>query len=178
MKRISSPIYLAFLLLTLPIMALAADIEEFFGSYEGNATVEINGEELRRDLSTTISPTKTGFRLQWTSATYKPDGRLKEKTYSIDFVPSQRDGIFSSAMQRNVFGKPVPLNPLEGEPFVWARIEGDSLSVFSLFINEVGEYEMQEFHRRLADGGLDLVFKRVHQGETEREIKAFLKRKD
>ena len=45
---------------------------------------------------------------------------------------------------------------------------------FSLFINEAGEYEMQEYHRTLADGGLDLVFRRVKQGAVEREIKAFL----
>lgn len=159
-------------------MSLAAGIDDFFGSYEGSASFEVNGELQRRDLSTTISKTRKGFEISWSSATYKSDGRLKEKTYTIEFLPSERDGIYSSAMQTNVFGKAVPLDPLNGEPFVWARLEGDTFSVYSLFINEAGAYEMQEFHRTLAEDGLNLVFKRVHQAETEREIRAFLKRKD
>jgi hypothetical protein len=32
-------------------------------------------------------------------------------------------------------------DPLQGEPFVWARFEGDTLSGF-FFINVVGEYEI------------------------------------
>ena len=101
---------------------------------------------------------------------------MKERTYQIEFVPSQRDSIYGSAMKTNIFGKQVPLDPLKGEPFVWARFEGDTFSVFSLFINEVGEYEMQEYHRTLADGGLNLLFRRVSNGVPQKEITAFLAR--
>jgi hypothetical protein len=79
-------------------------------------------------------------------------------------------------MKSNLFGKAVPLDPLAGEPFVWARFEGDTFTVYSLFINEVGDYEMQEFHRTLVDEGLELVFRRVQNGVPEREINTLLKR--
>ena len=108
--------------------------------------------------------------------TYKPDGRTNEKSYTIEFVPSPREGIFGSAMQTNVFGKQIPMNPLKGEPFVWSRIVDDTLTVFSLFINEAGDYEMQEYHRTLAEGGLELEFRRFSNGLEVRSVLTFLER--
>lgn len=159
-------------------LAHAATINDFLGTYSGSADIDVSGELERRDMSATIARTKTGFTISWTSIIARTDGRTTEKTYTIEFVPSDRDNIFGSAMQRNVFGKSVPLDPLKGEPFVWARLEADTLTVFSLFINESGDYEMQEYHRTLADGGLDLEFRRMRDGIAEKEIRTFLKRTD
>lgn len=154
----------------------AATIEQFEGSYEGSAQFDFEGKVQRRDMSTEITVTKAGFVVSWTSVSYKDDGRTKAKTYTIEFVPSERDNIYKSAMAKNLFGKATPLNPLAGEPFVWARLEGETLSVFSLFIDEFGEYEVQEFHRTLIDDGLDLVFRRVHSTAIEKEIRTVLRR--
>ncbi len=163
-------------LLLWPAVGHAANIDEFEGIFEGEAEFVFEGVTQRRDMSTTIKATKAGFVLSWTSVTYKGDGRTKTKTYTIEFSPSQRDNIYKSAMKTNVFGKETPLDPLQGEPFVWARLEGETLSLFSLFINDAGEYEVQEFHRTLVDGGLDLVFRLVHNGAAEKEIRTELKR--
>lgn len=164
------------LVLLCPGVALAANIEEFEGIYLGEAEFVFDGVAQRRDMSTTIEMTKKGFIVSWTSVSYKDDGEKKVKTYTIRFVPSSRDNIYESAMTKNVFGKDTPLDPLKGEPFVWARLDGDTLSVFSLFINELGEYEMQEFHRTLVDAGLELVFLRVHNRAVEKEIRTILVR--
>jgi hypothetical protein len=164
------------LVLLWPAALFAADISRFEGIYVGEAEFVFEGKTERRDMSTVISATKKGFVLSWTSVSYKQDGSSKSKTYTIDFIPSARTNIYKSAMQTNLFGKAVPLDPLLGDPFVWARLEGDTLSVYSLFINSVGEYEMQEFHRTLIDEGLDLVFLRVHNGAPEKEIRAVLMR--
>lgn len=162
----------------LPLLVLAADVDRFAGVYTGETEVEIGGEQVKRDMSVTIEPTKNGFMLSWTSTTYRPDGRVKSKKYDIEFVPSAREHIFQAAMQTNLFGKATPLDPLKGEPFVWARFEGETFSVFSLFINEVGGYEIQEFHRTLVDEGLDLVFRRFRNGVPQREINTLLTRQD
>lgn len=164
----------AVLLVSLPAFVFAGDIARFEGTYEGQAEVIYEGETQRRDMSATIEETRSGFELSWTSIIHRNDGRISEKTYSIDFVSSLRENIYTSAMKTNVFGKRVPLDPLKGEPFVWARLEGDTLSVFSMFIDAEGEYEIQEYHRTLVDGGLDLYFLRVHTGEPNEEIRAFL----
>ncbi len=166
------------LVLAVPGIVLSAGLSDFEGQYAGSADFVFNNETKHRDLRTTIDVTRKGFTLTWTSVSYNSDGRTKEKTYTIDFVPSTRDNIYKSAMKENVFGKLTPLDPLQGEPYVWARLDDDTLSVFSLFINEVGGYEIQEFHRTLVDEGLRLRFLRVHQGIPEKEIVTTLKRLD
>lgn len=163
-------------MLLLPMMAFAAQIEDFVGTYTGESDAVLEGETEPRDLSATIALTKDGFSVTWTSVVYRRDGRRTAKAYTIEFLPSERDGIYGSAMKMNVFGKQVPLDPLKGEPFVWARLDGDTLSVFSLFITEDGEYHMQEYHRTLADGGLDLLFRSLSHGDPQKEIRARLKR--
>ncbi|MDF3416017.1 hypothetical protein HKX54_16230 [Sulfitobacter sp. M57] len=157
---------------------MAAEIDRFEGTFTGQAEFTVNGAAQKRDMSTTIKAQNDGFVLSWTSVTFRSDGRTKEATYTIQFVPSARDNIFQSAMKKNLFGKATPLDPLQGEPFVWARFEGDMFSVFSLFINETGDYEVQEFHRSLAEGGLDLLFRRFRNGTLDREIKTLLLRQD
>ena len=164
------------MLLVMPSLTWADDIDRFVGTFAGTASIALAGESQPRDLSATIEIARKGFNLTWTSVSYKAGSNPKTKTYTIEFVPSQRDNIYGSAMKTNMFGKQVPLDPLQGEPFVWSRFEGDTLSVFSLFINEHGEYEMQEYHRTLADGGLDLLFLRVANGVPQKEITAFLAR--
>lgn len=168
--------FFAVLVLLFPIAAFAAEIEQFEGTYVGEAEFIVDGETKRRDMSTTIDATRSGFIISWTSVSYKNDGRTKEKTYTIEFTPSPRDNIYKSAMKKNLFGKATPLDPLQGEPFVWARFSGDTISVYSLFINEDAGYEVQEFHRTLVASGLDLIFKRVHNGESQKEIRTMLLR--
>jgi hypothetical protein len=79
-------------------------------------------------------------------------------------------------MKRNVFGHDVQLDPMRGEPFVWSRIEGETLSVYSLYVAEDGGYEIQQFDRTLTVGGLDLAYKAVRNGEIQRTVSAFLER--
>jgi hypothetical protein len=170
-----APAALLISLLMLACFPARADISRFVGDYVGTAeVVEADGTAVPRDMSVTIAEQKGGFQVEWTSTTYRSDGRVSEKSYSINFVPSVRDGIYAAAMQRNVFGHEVQLDPMKGEPFVWARIEGDTLSVFSLYVAPDGGYEIQQFDRTLASGGLDLKFSRVRNGEIQRTVSSYL----
>lgn len=172
---ILTPLIASFLVF-MPLLSMAAEIGQFEGTFTGKAEFVIDGEVQKRDLSTTIEAEDDGFVLSWTSVTYRSDGRTKTSSYTIAFIPSARENIYQSAVKKNLFGKATPLDPLQGEPYVWARFEEDTFSVFSLFINETGEYEIQEFHRTLAEGGLDLLFRGYRNGELDREIKALLER--
>lgn len=154
----------------------AADISDFFGAYTGSASVESNGTTTLRDMNVLIEKSKKGFKITWKSVTHKADGRLKEKEYIIGFVPSPRDNIYTSTMKTNVFGKPEPLDPLKGDPYVWSRLTGDTLTVFSLQIDEEGGYEVQAYNRTLAEGGLDLEYRRIRNGIPLKTIDAFLAR--
>lgn len=152
-------------------------IMPFVGDYVGSADVlGADGERIRRDMNVNISAVDDGFTVQWTSITHKPDGRLKEKSYSIDFRPSEREGIYSAAMRRNVFGHEVQLDPMKGEPFVWGRIRDQTLTVYSLFVDEQGGYELQQFDRTLTQGGLLLQFTNLRNGDKHRSVATFLNR--
>ncbi len=150
-------------------------IKAFEGVYSGSAQViSSNGQTANRDMSVEIAATGSGFSVAWSTTSIRADGSVNEKDYLIEFLPSERDGVFSAAMERNVFGHAVQLDPMKGEPFVWARIQDTTLSVFSLFVDEAGDYELQQFDRSLADGGLTLEFRAVRDGETARTVKTFL----
>lgn len=155
----------------------ASEIEPFVGTYHGAAeVVNADGSKSPRDMSVEIMETGDGFNVSWRTISYKTDGRVKESAYSVDFLPTTRDGIFSAAMKRNVFGHAVQLDPMKGEPFVWGRIIGETLTVFSLFVDADGGYEMQQFDRTLAEDGLVLDFSRLSNGEKARSVQTFLKK--
>ncbi len=157
--------------------AHATGIAPFVGDYTGSAeVVDSDGTATPRDMSVSIHETKGGFNVSWTTTTYKADGRIKDEKYSVDFQSSDRADVYSAAMKRNVFGHEVPLDPMKGEPFVWGRIDGDTLTVFSLFIDENGGYELQQFDRTLAEGGLNLSFSRFRDGVKSRSVETFLKK--
>lgn len=156
--------------------AHAADFDRFLGSYQGEVNTTIDGDEVKRDLSVEIAEIDDGFRVKWTTTTIQPDGREKSKSYSIDFIPTDREHIFRSAMKKNLFGGREPLDPMKGDPYVWADINGDTLTVHALIVTEDGGYEMQTYDRTLVEGGLDLRFNRIRNGESLREIQATLRR--
>ncbi|WP_299626421.1 hypothetical protein [uncultured Tateyamaria sp.] len=170
---------LAGLMALLVLMAgvARADISAFVGTYTGSAEVtSADGTKIPRDMSVDISETKEGFRVKWTSVTLRSDGRRKEKSYTIDFVPSDRDAVYAAAMRRNVFGHEVQLNPMKGEPYVWSRIDSETLTVYSLFVDVDGGYSLQQYDRTLSDGGLDLRFQTIRDGEILRAVDTFLTR--
>jgi len=155
-----------------------APVEAFLGTYQGRA-ISDQGEGLSvRDLGVSIKPADRGFLLKWTTITRRADGRLKRKSYAISFVSTRRTGIYASAMRRDKFGNRLPLDPLKGDPYVWARIIGNTLTVYALLIIEDGGYEIQVYDRTLSPEGLELRFSRFRDGEALRTITGSLVRMD
>lgn len=165
------------LLFALFAQVAMADVSDFVGKYSGSAdVVYADGTSSKRNMSVDISMTDDGFNVSWTSTTHKADGRIKEKSYSIDFIPSDRPNVFAAAQKKNVFGHFEQLDPMKGEPFVWARVVENTMTVYSLFVNDDGGYEMQQFDRTLTEAGLHLDFTRVRNGEQARSVSTLLTR--
>ncbi len=154
--------------------AAPSEIEAFFGEYEGEAVADHDGELRKRDLRVKISPRENGFTVDWISVTKKASGKLKRKEYSIDFYPTRRNNIYRSGERMDMFGNAVPLDPLRGDPYVWARVDGDTLTVHALHVLEDGGYEMQTYMRRRIPEGLDLKYLRVRDGEILRTVNGTL----
>lgn len=180
----SRPPYLslALMLLALIVFPMSSkagyQYEKFVGEYLGEGITSGGNDLTKRDLGVEIKPKRQGFILTWVSVTHKSDGSLKRKSYSVQFKPKGKPGLYGSAMRTDMFGNEVPLDPLKGEPYVWARISGDTLFVYALLITEEGGYEMQVYERTLTPNGMDLTYYRVRDGGIMRTVRGTLKRVD
>jgi hypothetical protein len=152
-------------------------LEKFFGNYVGQSISLADQGLSERDLAVTIKPyQKEGFSLDWTTITKRPEGKTKHQSYSVAFEPTSRPGIFRAAQRRNMFGHFMPLDPMAGEPYLWAHLGDDTLTVQAMLITEDGGYEIQTYERSLAPHGLDLTFSRVADGKVLKTINGVLRR--
>jgi len=160
-------------------LADSGTLQKFFGNYVGQSISLADQGLSERDLAVTIKPYhEDGFSLDWTTITKRPEGRTKHQSYSVAFEPTPRHGIFRAAQRRNMFGHFVPLDPMAGEPYLWAHLDDETLTVQALLITEDGGYEIQTYERRLAPHGLDLTFSRVEDGKILKTINGVLRRVD
>lgn len=167
---------LLFLLLIVPAVARATGIEDFYGRYEGSAVGVGDADAAPRRLDVEIRPTPNGFNLTWQTASAAEGGGSKDKRYSIDFRRTDRPDVFASEMRTNLFGQRVPLDPMKGDPFLWARLIGRTLTVNGLLIHPDGSYDILTYERTLTDEGIKLKFTRRRDGEPLRTIEGFLRR--
>ena len=174
---IAITLFVAAAFAAVPAQATNRPISDFFGSYVGRSISVVGAGLSERDLNVVIKKHKKGgFTLDWTTVTRKADGSVKSKKYSINFAPTKRKGIYASAMRNNVFGGTVPLDPLQGDPYFWAGIDGDTLTVHALMIMDDGGYEMQIYERTLSADGLLLKFSRNRDGVLARSVTGTLKK--
>lgn len=145
-------------------------IEPFVGKFVGQTVFASEAGLTKRDLDVVITREKSGFAIGWTTITQKPSGKITRKKYIVAFEPTERRGLFQPV--GDVQG--AKLDPLKGDPRLWARIKGNTLSVYAVLITEDGGYEMQTYDRTLVPGGLDLNFTRVRDGNQLKQIKARL----
>ncbi|NKC14752.1 MAG: hypothetical protein GKR94_21965 [Gammaproteobacteria bacterium] len=153
-------------------------IEAFFGHYQGSAVSAAGDEVSKRDIAVTLKHYRKGFSLKWITITKRQDGSLKRKEHAVNFVSSGTQNVFASAMRTNVFGKAIPMDPLKGDPYVWATLAGKTLTVHALVVTEDFGYEMQTYARTLVDGGMTLVFSRIKDGVRLKEITGTLVKTD
>lgn len=155
-----------------------SEMEPFYGNYEGTTINVAKGEVSERDLGVAIKPWgKEGFTIEWSAVIYRSSGNKKRSEASINFYASMRPAIYASAMRTNVFGNVVPYDPVgeNADPYVWAGLEGDTLTVNALYIVDGSGYEMHIYKRSLHKDGLELNFTRLRDSEVITEITALLR---
>ena len=156
--------------------AQGGGLQRFFGAYAGEAISE-SGEELdKRDISAEITAQGKGFKVKWTVVIKRGSDKPRRVEYTITFFPTKRPDIYSSAMRTDVFGNAVPLDPLNGDPYIWARLDSAKFWMYALFVTDTGGYEMQTYERTLVPGGMDLRYSRVRDGEVLRTVTGKLKK--
>jgi hypothetical protein len=149
--------------------------ESFHGDWQGKELAVKEGspdlDATAKDLSVRIEPDDGGFRMSWTALSRKgSDGTLSRDPLEARFEPTDRPGVFAfdseqSSLLLGLFGDPSTSNPLEGEPLLWARLEGKTLSVYGLTINADGGFDLYQHVRTLTDEGMAARY--THRTEHE-----------
>lgn len=148
----------------------------FHGDWQGvEVTVDAGGDRFAataEDLNVRIAPDDGGFRMRWTAlARESSDGSLARQPVEARFAPADRPGVFvfdpeQSSLLLRLFGDPATNNPLEGEPLLWARLEGQTLSVYGLSVTPEGGFDLYQHVRTLTGDGLTAR----HTHRTERGV--------
>ncbi|MFI4986286.1 MAG: hypothetical protein ACHQF3_02505 [Alphaproteobacteria bacterium] len=150
-------------------------LKAFFGTYTGSGVAD-NKDSIyfgvtARDLDVVIHPEGSGFSVAWTTVAHEGGDPAKPKTKRkedrVVFVPGAAEGIWRAAEEPD---------PLSGNPYVWARIEGSSLFVYLLTVDVKGRYEMQRYVRTISGSGMELTFVAEREGERTRTVKGKLSR--
>ena len=162
------------MVLTAPLAAQAADAPAsvFYGEYIGTGIAETKMPAkvavTARDLDVTIKAAGDGFEVSWTTVEYKlQPGKVTSNriTSAVTFLPTPRKNIFKPAK---------PGDPTAEEAYYWARISGQTLTVFAVSINEKGDQEIASWARTLNGNRMELVFRRAVAGEPQRSVKGTL----
>ncbi len=153
----------------------AAGLEQFFGRYQGTGIVESSDENggsmSLRNLDVVIARAPDdGFRVQWTALIRRLNGNVPSyvrKAVRQSYFPIDRPGVYRGAESGD---------PMAGESLNWARISGQTLTVYQLVRSDEGGFEVLSYERTLTDGGMHLVFRRLSDGEEVRTVEGALKR--
>lgn len=153
--------------------AAAVDIKAFYGTWQGNAVSEsaisVYFKLTSRDIGFIAKPAGDGFEVQWNTIQRQsgdpnnPKERLKSTT--VQFQPV-RPGVWRAT------GNSDPLG--DSKPYIWARIEDQSLIVTAIAVDTAGRLESQTYRRTLSGTGMTLLFSRALDGETVRTAKGRL----
>lgn len=167
---------LPFLLLAFagpPAVAHGADTVSFEGQWRGTAVENSDGIDLDApDLSLRLEPIDNGFELEWTG----PGGGRE----SARFVETgEQPGVFAAQASKGGwlgFMSSGAVDPLAGDPLTWARLDGDTLVVYKLVLDDRGAFTLDRHEASLQDGMLRLYLSRRAHGEPVRSLAARLDR--
>jgi len=151
-------------------------VDQFYGTFEGVSDTVDESEISPRGLRVTIRPGDDGFMVDWSALMTKRDGRVKRTEYSIAFESTHRENIYESMMRTDLFGHMVPLDPMRGDPYVWATIDENTLTIYALLITASGAQDLQIYRRKLTPSGLALDFTRLYDTSPLRHVTATLHR--
>ncbi len=157
-----------------PAQGAGTDLERFIGTYAGDYVTEPVGLVKPGDLHLRFQTQGEGFKLDWQSLA---DTDEKPKHHdNVSFVPTHRDNIYLAVMRCDMFGNLEPLDPMRGEPFMWASIEGNRLNVYVMLIGERGTHDLRIYRYLLKDGTMTLSFERQSDEDRIQKISGSLKK--
>lgn len=148
-------------------------IEDFYGRYLGQGTVlrsdpgaPLHEPAQKRMSEVIIGPARgeDGFIITWSTLRAKGHGapgasEADVKTYHQTFHATQDGSVYTDVTSGD---------PLKGQPSSWARIVGNTLSIFQVQMDPEGGYFLTQYDRTLTARGLDVRFTRIENSKVVR----------
>ena len=141
----------------------------FFGTWTGGGVAEnrdsIYFNMTTRDLDVAIRPLDNGFTVTWTTvirgggSVQDPNKRTRETVRTFRPAPTGR-------FWRCTEGG----DALAGKELCWARITGQTMTIYQMTILPSGAYEIEQYDRTLSGTGMDLKFTRLRDREPVRTV--------
>jgi hypothetical protein len=138
-------------------------IEAFIGSWK-TAEISSSSDALAPNaLDLKIAAEAGGFSLVWRDLGKSGQAGIGSEGIEAQFVPANRPGVYeyqpsSGSLFSSMFASPATGNPLEGETLIWARIDGDTLAVYSMMIDQAGGFDLDHYSWERTETGLQLTF--------------------
>lgn len=155
-----------------------ARIEDFFGTYVGNARIERNSEF--RDIIVAIEPARKGFSIYTSTVIRKGPLRavpgVKWRAETQTFVLSDTPHLYEPMLRESMFTQRRTPDLLNGDTVAWASIHGRTLGVYAMVVLDDGHYELRVYERTLTELGLDLSFVRYRDGVAVLRLEGILAR--
>ena len=154
-----------------PPHAAAGDlpITAFYGKFSGGGIAHNADSEYfamtTRDFDVVIRPESGGIRVDWTSVIRRGGDPLNPKIRR-----KMSSKVLLSTGTPNVFHGSKSGNPLEGKELCWARVSGNTLTVFLMTVSKKGVYELQQYDRTLSGTGMNLQFRSWRDGDRLRSV--------
>jgi hypothetical protein len=165
-----------------------AALADFFGTWKG-VEVSVAGdrsfEVAPSDLDVQIEEAgDAGFQIRGFGMSRDPDnGELVRRPVDATFAPTELPGVFAfdptvgQSLLSSLFADPATGNPLEGDTLLWARLEDDTLHVYSLAIDHNGGFELHHTTARAADDIMDTRYELRFENEQVEIVGGRLERK-
>lgn len=175
MRRLGWMMVVALMLVAGQASAQNVSIKAFFGVWQGSALSESNiSTHFRvsaRDLDVEIRPFGAGgFTVHWATV-------LRQKgdpSAPAEVLKEAQVAFIVDESRRNVWQAATQGDPIQGKGYYWARLEGQTLSVYALGVGQDGTAELQIYRRTLTGSGMELEFTRNVDGEAIRTAKGRL----
>ena len=149
MSSITRPLVAGLLfMLTHAVGHAATPYERFFGHYQGTSTSVPEGESQKRSISVSIGAGPR--RVSWLSGTqrYRRKADVAHRKSHRSHSSLLNAGTSTSQPRAgDVFGHAATMNPLKGDPFIWAVTTADTLTIYILQVTKSGEQDLRIYKR-------------------------------
>ncbi len=155
------------------VQAQSVTIDAFYGVWHGSAISEsqisTNFRLTSRDLNVELRPANgNGFTLEWATIQRKkgdpsnPTEKIKVQTAT--FLPAGQSNLWKADGSGDVMDA----------GYSYARLHGQTLSIYSMETADDGSLEVHIYRRTLSALGMELIFTRLVDGQPVRTVKGRL----